>query len=177
MITVNTFSRMFRTIPRLERHEETQSKEFMNCIKDAAGIKNRLCDIDTGMDVGKYRQIIAERIQDMPYHSSNDLDTTLINISDTGIERMMNDSEYESWVMKQINSVFTCNDPFRELSGGKLNIIRVGAIEKDFIITTERVGFPNGQDSMIPKVHEEDDDGFWIRREKRFEEQMEMIKR
>ena len=87
---------------------------------------------------------------------------------------MMKDPEYETWVLKQINGIFSWNDPFRGLAGGKLNIIRVGEKEEDLKITAERAGFPNGQDSMMPKVH--DDDDFWIRRGKRFEDQMEMAK-
>ena len=39
----------------------------------------------------------------------------------------------------------------------------------------ERAGFPGGQDSMMPKVHKEDDEGYWERREKWFEEQMDMM--
>lgn len=38
----------------------------------------------------------------------------------------------------------------------------------------ERAGFPNGQDSMMPKVRKDEDDSFWERRVKNFEEQMEL---
>lgn len=175
MITVNNLSRMFRTIPKSEPYKENQKQDFADCLKSVAGVEKGQCDTNRDMDAGTYRQMISDRIQNMPYHSSNDLDTTMIAISDTGIERMMKDSEYETWVLKQINGIFSWNDPFRGLAGGKLNIIRVGEKEEDLKITTERAGFPNGQDSMMPKVHG-DDDGFWIRRGKRFEDQMEMVK-
>jgi len=174
MITVNCLSRMFRTIPRSEQHRDTCKNGFMECLKSVES-ENKSCEVKRGTDAGMYRQTISEKIQNMPYHPSNDLDTTMISISDAGIERMMKDPGYESWVMKQIKGVFAWNDPFRGLAGGKLNIIRVGAAEEDLKITTERAGFPNGQDSMMPKVYD-DDDGFWIRREKRFDDQMDMVK-
>ena len=44
------------------------------------------------------------------------------------------------------------------------------------VITWRTDRFPNGDESMIPKT-QRDEDGFWIRREKRFEEKMDIMER
>ena len=180
LITVNTFSRMFRAIPRTEKSKCTGSRGFMYHLKSAASTGDKMPDVeqdvDWSIDAVAYRQLIADRIQNMPYNFSNDLDTTMISISDAGIERMMKEPEYETWVLKQIKGLFMRYDPFRGLAGGKMNIIRIEAAEEDLRITTERAGFPNGDESMLPKT-QRDEDGFWIRREKRFEEQMDIMEK
>lgn len=64
---------------------------FMECLKSVES-ENKSCEVKQNTDAGMYRQTISEKIQNMPYHPSNDLDTTMISISDAGIERMMKDA-------------------------------------------------------------------------------------
>ena len=116
---------------------------------------------------------LNDRLRNLSFDSSNRMDTTMISFSDACIRRMMDDHEYEEWVVSQVKALFSSNDPFSTLAGGKFIIMRFGENESDLSINVERAGFPNGQDSMMPKVKNEDD-GFWTRREETFKEQMEI---
>ena len=172
MITVNSLSRAFRTIPKSDG-KSIKTDDFADHIKRAETSLDSEDAVKREMSADEYRQVLSERIQSLPFDSSNRMDSTMISISDAGIKRMMSDSKYESWVIGQIKSLFKFNDPFSGLAGGKMNIIRVGADESDFKVTMERAGFKHGQDSMIPKVYK-DDKGFWMRRLETTEEQLEM---
>ncbi len=175
MMTVSSASRMFRQIPvQKVRGGDIPVTSFSECFRSVSET-GKNADRQTTMDLDEYRQNLYDRFQSMPYHSSNRLDTTMISISDAGIQRMMGDPEYETWVCGQVRALFSANDPFSGLCGGKFLIVRVGDKEEDFNVTMDRAGFPNGQDSMMPKVRKDEDDGFWIRREKQFENDMDLL--
>ena len=172
-MTISAMTRMLRQIPVVHSSPKNEEVSFGDCVRKAsesvADAKNEKTQI------AEYRQTLYNKLQSIPYHSSNQLDTTQISISDAGIRRMMEDPDYEKWVTNQVNTIFSERDPWSSLAGGKFIMMRFGEEESDLKITMERAGFPGGQDSMMPKVHKNDDDGFWIRRGKRFEEQMDMI--
>ncbi len=171
-ITISTMTRMFRQIPVVHNPPKNEEVSFGDCVRKASESVNMK---NEKVQMAEYRQILYSKLQSLPYHSSNQLDTTQISISDAGIRRMMEDPEYEKWVTDQVKTIFSERDPWSSLTGGKFIMMRFGAEEADLKITMERAGFPGGQDSMMPKVHKDDDDDFWIRRGKRFEEQMDMI--
>ena len=52
--------------------------------------------------------------------------------------------------------------------------MRFGERESDLSVTIERAGFSNGQDSMMPKTHKDEDENFWNRRQNRLEEQIDI---
>ena len=172
-MTISTMTRMFRQIPVVHNPPKNEEASFGDCVRKASESVNDTKNEKVQM--AEYRQTLYSKLQTLPYHSSNQLDTTQISISDAGIRRMMEDPEYEKWVTDQVKTIFSERDPWSSLAGGKFIMMRFGAEEADLKITMERAGFPGGQDSMMPKVHKDDDDDFWIRRGKRFEEQMDMI--
>ncbi len=159
MMTISATTRMFRQIPVRNKMPDSEGNgTFEDSIRNAR-------DAVSGQKTGKaemteYRQMLYNRFQSMPYDSTNQLDTTTISISDAGIERMMNDPVYEKWVTDQVRSTFSFHDSWASLSGGKFIMMRFGAEEKDLQVTMERAGFPGGQDSIMPKVHKEDDEEY-----------------
>ena len=173
MMTINSTSRMFRQIPVQKRQPSVVLEDsFADCIRPASESDRTF---GKTVNASEYRQMLYDKFQSMPFNTSNRMDTTMISISDAGIQRMMKDPEYEEWVCSQVRTLFLSNDPFSGLYGGKFLIVRVGEKEEDLNITMDRAGFPNGQDSMVPKVRKDEDDGFWIRREKQFEEDMDIL--
>lgn len=172
-MTISAMTRAFRQIPVVYQQPEKDGASFGDCVRKAT---ESVTDTKgENAQISEYRQAFYSKLQSLPYHSSNQLDTTQISISDVGIKRMMEDSEYEKWVTAQVKTLFSERDPWSSLAGGKFILMRFGAEEAELKITMERAGFPGGQDSMMPKVRKEDEDSFWIRRGKRFEEQMELI--
>ena len=175
MITISNMSRAFRHNPvQTSNSIGDNGSSFSECIqketeKTVRGNNNPARSED------EYRMYLNDRLQNLSFNSSNRMDTTMISVSDDGIRRMMEDHEYEEWVIGQVKNVFSSNDPFSALAGGKFIMMRFGENESDLSINMERAGFPNGQDSMMPKVKNEDD-GFWARREETFREQMEIDK-
>lgn len=172
-MTISAMTRMFRQIPVVHTRPKNEMVSFDDYVQKASepvtDTKNEKTRIT------EYKQTLYSKLQSLPYHSSNQLDTTQISISDAGIHRMMEDPEYEKWVTDQVKTIFSERDPWSSLAGGKFIMMRFGEEKSDLKITMERAGFPGGQDSMMPKVHKEDDEGYWERREKRFEEQMDMM--
>lgn len=174
MITINSTSRAFRQLPTYKPSDVDKERgSFSECFKKESEMRSAHNDHGK-INADEYRTDLYNRLQNLTYDSTNRMDTTMISISDAGIQRMMEDHEYEKWVVSQVKSIFTANDPFSGLAGGKLIIMRFGENEADLDITMERAGFPNGQDSMMPKVRKDEDDDFWKRRMKSFEEQMEI---
>ena len=174
MITINSTSRAFRQLPTCKpTNIDKEGASFNECLKKESE-KGLVQNDRDRINVDEYLTNLNNRLQNLTYDSTNRMDTTKISISDAGIKRMMDDSEYEKWVVGQVKSMFSANDPFSGLAGGKLIIMRFGENESDLDITMERAGFPNGQDSMMPKVRKDEDDSFWKRRVKSFEEQMEL---
>lgn len=174
MMTINSTSRAFRQLPTYKpSYIDSAVASFDEYLKKEA--KKGLVQNDRdGINVDEYRANLYNRLQNLSYDSTNRMDTTIISISDAGIKCMMDDSEFEKWVVGQVKSMFSANDPFSSLAGGKLIIMRFGENESDLDITMERAGFPNGQDSMMPKVRKDEDDSFWERRVESFEEQVEL---
>lgn len=174
MMTINSTSRAFRQLPTYKpSYIDNAVASFDECLKNESE-KGLVQNDRDRINVDEYRTNLNNRLQNLTYDYTNRMDTTIISISDAGIKRMMDDSEYEKWVVGQVKSMFSANDPFSGLAGGKLIIMRFGENESDLDITMERAGFPNGQDSMMPKVHKDEDDSFWKRRVKSFEEQTEL---
>ena len=174
MITINSTSRAFRQLPTCKpTNIDKEGASFDECLKKESE-KGLVQNDRERINADEYRTNLYNRLQNLSYDSTNRMDTAIISISDAGIKRMMDDSEFEKWVVGQVKSMFSTNDPFSGLAGGKLIIMRFGENESDLDITMERAGFPNGQDSMMPKVRKDEDDSFWERRVKSFEEQMEL---
>ena len=173
MITISNMSRAFRQNPlRTSNSIGDNRSSFSECIQKETEKNVRESNNPVRSEY-EYRMYLNDRLQNLSFDSSNRMDTTMISFSDAGIRRMMDDHEYEEWVVSQVKALFSSNDPFSTLAGGKFIIMRFGENESDLSINVERAGFPNGQDSMMPKVRNEDD-GFWTRREETFKEQMEI---
>ena len=174
MITISSMSRSFRQTP-VSRPNNNDSSEasFAECVQKEVD-KQSLPNNETIRSVDEYRTYLNDKLQNLSFDSSNRMDTTMVSISDAGISHMMRDPGYEEWVIGQVKSMFSANDPFSGISGGKFIIMRFSEKESDLNVTMERAGFPNGQDSMMPKTHKDEDEGFWDRRQNRLEEHIEI---
>ncbi len=174
IITISSMSRSFRQTPvRRPNNNDASGASFEECVQKEVD-KQSLPNNETIRSVDEYRTYLNNKLQNLSFDSSNRMDTTMVSISDAGISRMMRDPGYEEWVIGQVKSMFSANDPFSGISGGKFIIMRFREKESDFNITMERAGFPNGQDSMMPKTHKDEDEGFWGRRQNRLEEHIEI---
>ena len=93
MMTINSTSRMFRQIPVQKRHPSAVLEDsFADCIRSASESDRTSVK---AIDVSEYRQMLYDKFQSMPFNTSNRMDTTMISISDAGIQRLMKDPEYE----------------------------------------------------------------------------------
>ena len=174
MITISSMSRAFRQTPvRRTSNNDVRGASFADCIQKEAD-KQNIPNIETTCSVYEYRTYLNDNLQNLSFDSSNRMDTTMVSISDVGISRMMKDPQYEKWVTSQVKSMFSTNDPFSGMVGGKFIIMRFGERESDLNVTIERAGFPNRQDSMMPKAHKDEDENFWNRRQNRIVEQIEV---
>ncbi len=172
MITISNLSRSFRQTPILRpNNNDASGASFADCVQKEAD-KQNISNDETIQSVDEYRTYLNNKLQNLSFDSSNRMDTTMVSISDAGINRMMKDPGYEEWVIGQVRSVFSANDPFSGMAGGKFIIVRFSDKESDLNITMERAGFPSGQDSMMPKTHKDEDENFWNRRQNRLEEQI-----
>ncbi len=172
MITISSMSRSFRQTPVLRpNNNDVSGASFAECVQKEID-KQSISNDKTIRSVDEYRTYLNNKLQNLSFDSSNRMDTTMVSISDAGISRMMKDSGYEGWVIGQVKSMFSANDPFSGISGGKFIIMRFSEKESDLNVTMERAGFPNGQDSMMPKAHKDEDENFWSRRQNRLEEQI-----
>lgn len=174
MITISNMSRSFRQTPALRpNNNDVSETSFAECVQKEI-VKQSISNDETIRSVDEYRTCLNDKLQNLSFDSSNRMDTTMVSISDAGISRMMKDPGYEKWVTRQVKSMFSTNDPFSGMSGGKFIIMRFGERESDLNVTIERAGFPNRQDSMMPKTHKDEDENFWNRRQNRIEEQIEV---
>ena len=174
MITISSMSRAFRQTPvRRPSKNDVRGASFADCVQKEAD-KQNIPNNETMRSVDEYRTYLNDKLQNLSFDSSNRMDTTMVSISDVGINRMMKDPEYEKWVICQVSSMISTDDPFSGMAGGKFIIMRFGERESDLSVTIERAGFSNGQDSMMPKTHKDEDENFWNRRQNRLEEQIEI---
>ncbi len=174
MITISNMSRSFRQTPVLRpNNNDVNGASFAECVQKEID-KQSIANDETIRSVDEYRTYLNDKLQNLSFDSSNRMDTTMVSISDVGISRMMKDPQYEKWVTSQVKSMFSTNDPFSGMAGGKFIIMRFGERESDLNVTIERAGFPNRQDSMMPKTHKDEDENFWNRRQNWLEEQIEI---
>lgn len=116
-------------------------------------------------EIQEYKRYIYDKIEALPIHSSNVHDSISVHISDAGFETMMNDSEYEKWVLDTLEKNFMCPDQWSGTSGGKFVIFRFGADRNEFRSDVWRIGFRGG--NGYRQFNEKSEDSFWERREKR----------
>ncbi len=174
MITISNMSRSFRQTPVFRPNNNDVSETSFAEFVQKEIVKQSISNDETIRSVDEYRTYLNDKLQNLSFDSSNRMDTTMVSISDAGISRMMKDPQYEKWVTSRVKSMFSTNDPFSGMAGGKFIIMRFGERESDLNVTIERAGFPNGQDSMMPKTHKDEDENFWNRRQNRIEEQIEV---
>lgn len=174
MITISNMSRSFRKTPVLRPNNNDVSETSFAEFVQKEIVKQSISNDETIRSVDEYRIYLNDKLQNLSFDSSNRMDTTMVSISDVGINRMMKDPEYEKWVICQVSSMISTNDPFSGMAGGKFIIMRFGERESDLSVTIERAGFSNGQDSMMPKTHKDEDENFWNRRQNRLEEQIDI---
>ena len=141
MITISNMSRSFRQTPVLRpNNNDVSGASFAECVQKEI-VKQSILNDETIRSVDEYRTYLNDKLQNLSFDSSNRMDTTMVSISDVGINRMMKDPEYEKWVICQVSSMISTNDPFSGMAGGKFIIMRFGERESDLSVTIERAGF------------------------------------
>lgn len=113
----------------------------------------------------EYKSYIRDKIGALPVHSSNAADSVSVHITDAGFTAMMNDPEYEKWVLDTLKKNFQCPDLWSGVSGSKYMIFRFGENKEEFRAESRRMGFRSGNE--YKPFNSKGEESFWERREKR----------
>lgn len=141
---------------------------------EKAGEPVRILSKDMSME--EYKKYLYDRISQIPVHPSNMQDYVSVQISESGLEAMKNDAEYEQWVLDSIKSNFMARDPYSGMCGGKYVVLYFGDSKEQSRFESWRAGFPNGSGDKLPGQKPES--SFWerrMRRRKELREQYEKI--
>ncbi len=123
------------------------------------------------MSMEEYREFLYDRISQISVHPSNMQDYVSVQISESGLERMKNDKEYEQWVMDSIKSNFMSRDPYSGMCGGKYVVLYFGDTKEQHRSECCRAGFLNGRGDKL--FEQKSKNSFWERRMQRRKELQE----
>lgn len=110
------------------------------------------------MTMDEYKEYIRERILSLPMHSSHMQDTISIIISDEGFEAMKKDAEYEEWVLKDLRTAWTWDNPWARYMGGAYSVIHYGASKEECHAKMWNAGFRHGNGKGMLENMSGDDD-------------------
>lgn len=113
----------------------------------------------------EYKKYIRDRIGAMPIHPSNMTDSISVHITDAGFTAMMNDSEYEKWVLDTLKKNFQNPDEWSGVSGAKYMVFHFGESKEELRVESWRMGFRSGNE--YKPFNSKGEDSFWERRAKR----------
>ncbi len=110
------------------------------------------------MTLDEYKEYIRERILTLPMHSSHMQDTISVFISDEGFEAMKKDADYEEWVLNDLRTAWTTENPWARFMGGVYSIIHYGATKEECHAEMWNAGFRNGNGkSMLENMSGDED--------------------
>lgn len=120
------------------------------------------------MTMDEYKQYIMGIINRIPFDSSRPNDTQIINISQAGWEQMKNDTEYETWVLGYLTQDRAVRNPFASMGeSGSFIVENFGASIE------EHHGQGMAKASRADSSNADDEESWWEKRHKKFEEMME----
>lgn len=121
------------------------------------------------MTLDEYKNYIANKISQLPFHPSQALCSYSIHISDEGFEAMQNDPEYEKWVIDSLGQNFATNNPWTSVCGGSYAVFSFGATKEECRAFGWYEGYQGGKGKDI--WEEKSEGAFWTRRAERKEMQ------
>lgn len=142
------------------RELEKKSEQEVNALKDQ-------------MTLTQYKKYISGRLSAIQIDPTRVLDSLSVKISDAGFKAMKEDSEYEEWVMKTLEDVWSVPKNPGELNG--FTTYSIGDSPEAFRISS--VELNNKADQLLQKAMGADGDEsetFWERRHRHHEEYMEL---
>lgn len=142
------------------REIEKKSEQEVNALKDQ-------------MTLTQYKKYISGRLSAIRIEPTRVLDSLSVKISDAGFKAMKEDSEYEEWVMKTLEDVWSVPKNAGELNS--FTTYSIGDSPEAFRISS--VELNNKADQLLQKAMGTDGDEsetFWERRHRHHEEYMEL---
>lgn len=110
------------------------------------------------MTMDEYKEYIRERILSLPMHSSHMQDTISVIISEEGFEAMKKDADYEAWVLNDLRTAWTWDNPWARYMGGAYSIIHYGAAKEECHAEMWNAGFRHGNGKGMLENMSGDDD-------------------
>lgn len=136
----------------MEANRRAEGAESGN-MQESAGVKSGISPLDRSiieaMTMDEYKEYIRERILSLPMHASHMQDTITIFISDEGFAAMKRDADYEEWVMKDLRTGWTWENPWARYLGGAYSIIHYGATKEERHAEMWNAGFRHGDGRSI----------------------------
>lgn len=120
------------------------------------------------MTMDEYKQYIMGIINRIPFDSSRPNDTQIINISQAGWEQMKNDTEYETWILGYLTQDRAVRNPF-----ASMGVSGFFAVENFGASIEEHHGESMAKTSRADSPNAYDEESWWEKRHKKFEEMME----
>lgn len=142
------------------REIEKKSGQDVNALKDQ-------------MTLAQYKKYISGRLSAIRIDPTRVLDSLSVKISDAGFKAMKEDSEYEEWVMKTLENVWSVPKSVGELNG--FTTYSIGDSPEAFRISS--VELNDKADQLLQMATGTDGDKsetFWERRHRHHEEYMEL---
>ncbi len=104
------------------------------------------------MTLQQYECYIQYLISKMPRHPSHRQDDVMVLISKAGLEAMRRDPEYEAWVLKEVQTYFSQNQPMSSFFGKAEAVLFFGASREECYT---QVRYPEYERKMERKRQEE----------------------
>lgn len=177
-IHVNFMTRTFGNPVKSEHAARQSGKSMADAILEAqrrdgtqdvnqksSGIQQEpweLCPLDRlviqAMTMDEYKEYIRERILALPMHASHMQDIVSVHISDEGFAAMKDDADYEAWVLNDLRTAWTLENPWARFMGGAYSIIHYGATKDECHAEMWNAGFRHGDGKSLFDSMSGDDD-------------------
>ncbi len=125
-----------------------------------------------GVCLEAYKQLIQEKISQMPLSATRKMESISVQISDAAFERMKNDPEYEAWVLNDLREAFSQTNPWVSACGGGYSVFYVGETKEECHAEGWYPGYMGGQGASM--FEERSKGSFWERRMESHEKFMEL---
>ncbi len=125
-----------------------------------------------GVCLEAYKQLIQEKISQMPLSATRKMESISVQISDAAFERMKNDPEYEAWVLNDLREAFSQTNPWVSACGGGYSVFYVGETKEECHAEGWYPGYMGGQGASM--FEERAKGSFWERRMESHEKCMEL---
>lgn len=124
------------------------------------------------MSMEAYRQMIREKIAQMPLSDTRQMESISVQISDAAFERMKNDPDYEAWVLNDLQTAFAQTNPWVPVCGGGYSVFYIGETKEECHAEGWYAGYKGGQGENL--FAEKAEKGFWEKRMENHQKMMEI---